>query len=347
VDGLTPSTNYCFTAVVVENATGTESALSATACATTYATPVNQGWSFNRSTICSSVSPVSPWDPINETIDYTYGDTQICSWIQLDNVSGTHNVTWQWYDPDSNLVREDSAFIDDPTTHGYPLPNYYRLWICLDIAGRNLFGMWQIYIKVDGVDAGFNAANYTVTLGQPTNLLTSNVTSTSVNLNWTAATNAALYRIYRNSELIHETTQPSFADSGLNAVTTYAYQVKAVNGNRESAFSNQVIIVTPYATPAMVTDLAVGNATASSLSLSWTATANASKYQIYRNVVLVGETTQTGFVDNGLTAQTSYTYYAVSVNGDLSSSPSTSVIGTTIRIMPMTPMNVSVTVQPI
>ena len=67
----------------------------------------------------------------------------------------------------------------------------------------------------------------------PTNLSASAVSSSAINISWTASTdNVAVtgYRIYRNGTQITTTTSTSYSDTGLTANTSYSYTVSAYDG---------------------------------------------------------------------------------------------------------------------
>lgn len=64
----------------------------------------------------------------------------------------------------------------------------------------------------------------------PTNLVTSNITINSVDLNWDASTDnvsVSEYEIYRDGGLINSTTNLNYTDNGLTENTTYAYYIVA------------------------------------------------------------------------------------------------------------------------
>jgi len=77
----------------------------------------------------------------------------------------------------------------------------------------------------------------------PTNLVASNPTDISIDLNWTASTDniaVASYDIYIDGTNSYNSTTNSFTVTGLNADTEYCFTIKAkdATGN-ESGFSNQ------------------------------------------------------------------------------------------------------------
>ena len=147
---------------------------------------------------------------------------------------------------------------------------------------------------------------------------------TAVNLSWTASTDAgtgvAGYRIFRNNVSVATTTATSYADTGLTAQTTYSYQVAAYDAAvpaNESARSTPAVNVTtpaaPDTTPPTVpTGVNAGAASPTSVNVSWSASTDSGTgvagYRIFRNNVSVATTTSLGYVDTGLTPQTTYSY---------------------------------------
>lgn len=66
----------------------------------------------------------------------------------------------------------------------------------------------------------------------PQNLLATAVSTSQVNLSWTASTDnvgVVGYEVYRNSTKIATVTTPSYGDTGLAASTTYTYTIKALD----------------------------------------------------------------------------------------------------------------------
>ncbi len=81
----------------------------------------------------------------------------------------------------------------------------------------------------------------------PANLNASAISSSQVDLSWTAATDdrgVAGYRIYRDGAQVGTAATPSFRDGGLAASTTYSYRVAAYDG---------AVNVSPQSTPVTAT----------------------------------------------------------------------------------------------
>ncbi len=111
----------------------------------------------------------------------------------------------------------------------------------------------------------------------------------------------------------------SYADSGLNAVTTYHYRILAANGGGESAYSANASVTTPSAAvptapPSGLTGVADSF---SEITLSWNDnTIDETSFVIERSpngttewaLLATLPTDTTGYQDLGLTASTAYSY---------------------------------------
>ena len=84
----------------------------------------------------------------------------------------------------------------------------------------------------------------------PTGLRADCVTGSGAVLSWQRSTDnvrVLRYDIYRNDELLTSTTQTSFADDGLDALTEYSYQVAAVDPSGNSSVRSAAVTVVPRA----------------------------------------------------------------------------------------------------
>jgi len=83
----------------------------------------------------------------------------------------------------------------------------------------------------------------------PTNLTATPVSTTQINLSWTASTDnvgVTGYKIYRNSSYYNSTAGTSYPDTGCSPNTTYSYQVSAYDAaGNESGLSNTAQATTP------------------------------------------------------------------------------------------------------
>jgi hypothetical protein len=87
----------------------------------------------------------------------------------------------------------------------------------------------------------------------PTNLAASNVSATTLTLNWTASTDnvgVAGYDVYRGSTLIGTATSNTYNVTGLTASTSYSFSVRAKDAAGNVSGSSNTVNVTTTATPA-------------------------------------------------------------------------------------------------
>ncbi|MET0758803.1 MAG: N-acetylmuramoyl-L-alanine amidase, partial [Flavobacterium sp.] len=141
-------------------------------------------------------------------------------------------------------------------------------------------------------------------------------TTSRVNLIWTASANATSYDIYRNGALYTNVTGTQFINTAVTVGTTYTYSVKVKNtsatqvGNSNGTLSVTAInCAVPGAFTLTVTPECNASA-ASQIKLIWTASANATSYDIYRNGALyASDVVGTQFLNTYLiTGGTIYTY---------------------------------------
>jgi len=162
-------------------------------------------------------------------------------------------------------------------------------------------------------------------------------------LTWNSVPTATGYKVWRDGVVVATTTtSTSFNDTGLTNNQTYSYAITATVAGVDSAKSTAVT-VTPYVvTPAAPTGLTAtgGNA---QVSLSWTASANATGYKVYRGTTLVATQATTSFVDSGLTNGTGYSYTVVATNGSASSPASAAVSATPLAPPPAAPTGLTAT----
>jgi autotransporter-associated beta strand protein len=125
--------------------------------------------------------------------------------------------------------------------------------------------------------------------GAPTNL-TANGSTSSVTLNWTASAGANGYDVKRSTAngsgytvIAYNVTTTTYTDSSTTNDTTYYYLVSAVNSDGESPNSTQAT-TEPLAAP---TGLAAVSSSGS-VSLTWSATAGATGYNVLRSLTTGG-----------------------------------------------------------
>lgn len=153
----------------------------------------------------------------------------------------------------------------------------------------------------------------------PTNLTTSSVTQTSLNLNWTSSTdNIAVtgYDIYQGATKITTVTSTNYSVTGLSASTAYTFSIKAKDAAGNISNASNIVNVNTLAIPDITapttpTNLVVSNVTQNSVNLSWTAATDntaVTGYDVYRNNIKIATVTTTNYLVSNLTAATNYTF---------------------------------------
>jgi len=172
-----------------------------------------------------------------------------------------------------------------------------------------------------------------------------------VTLTWTAAPSATSYSIYRSTSqgsqgaLLGSTSTTSYSDTTVVNGTTYYYVVTASNSAGQGPASTQSAGATPQVPatrPAAPTGL---NATAGNarVTLTWTAAATATSYNIYRSTTpgvqgaKIGSSPSVGYVDSTSANGTAYYYEVTAVNAAGEGAPSTQSSGATPAVPSVVP----------
>lgn len=178
--------------------------------------------------------------------------------------------------------------------------------------------------------------------GQPTGL-TATAGNAQLNVSWTVVTGATSYNIYRSSSQgsmgskIASGPNTDFADTSvIDGTTYYYYEVTAVNAAGESPASTQSAAATLNASVAVPAVPAVPtsvNATRgiAEVSVTWTAAAGATWYNIFRSTIQrsqgtkIGSISDTSYADSAALNGTTYYYMVTAANADGECSPSAQV----------------------
>lgn len=194
----------------------------------------------------------------------------------------------------------------------------------------------------------------TVSPTTPASFYGVSVSSSQINLSWTASTDdtgIAEYRIYRDGAYIISTTNLYYSDIGLSVGKIYNYSIAAVDaaGNVSSQYAYVSVVVqadkttTPSVTTSSVTKdteapsdptgLYAVVASSSQIDLSWFASKDnvgVIAYKIYRDGVGINSTSKTVYSDLGLSPGISYKYTvaAYDASGNLSSQSNSIILAT-------------------
>jgi chitodextrinase len=187
----------------------------------------------------------------------------------------------------------------------------------------------------------------------PAGLTATAVSSSQINLSWTASTDnvgVTGYKVFRNGTQISTSTATSFQDMGLAASTTFNYTVSAFdaagNNSLQSATASAMTLATTDTTPpSMPTNLTATAVSSSQINLSWSASTDnvaVTGYKIFRNGAQVATSSTASFQNTGLAASTtfSYTVSAFDAAGN-NSAPSTAASATTPAGTGVTPLTIS------
>ncbi|MGA2350388.1 MAG: Ig-like domain repeat protein [Terracidiphilus sp.] len=147
----------------------------------------------------------------------------------------------------------------------------------------------------------------------------------SVALSWQPVPGAANYNVLRGAVSGAETqlatvSSPTYSDTAVSNMTTYYYVVKAANSSGVGASSNEAS-ATPVAAPPP-TSILTAAASNGQATLTWTAAAGATSYNVYEGTVSGGETATpiatgialTTYTATGLTNGTPYYFEVAGLN---------------------------------
>lgn len=280
------------------------------------------GYNFYYSTSSTGTRTAANANPVTGT-----------SYTVAGLTASTAYTFWGTSVDSSNLESAASASVSAATAN----PPYCKLWTdsnynhvaasratqnssshAIAVGSGNDMGLDNTYTNTTLREAPVGyftiAADCTTPITYPTGVTVGTLTNNSIALSWTGVSGSSGYNVYyattrtgaqtraNGSTLI---TGTSYTTSGLQSNMTYYLQVTSQNSSgTESPLSDQVSATTATNTLAAPTILTVGTVTASSVALSWTASAGASGYNAYTSDRSGGVLTQAN--GSGITG-TSYT----------------------------------------
>src|SRR5207248_1872202 len=153
----------------------------------------------------------------------------------------------------------------------------------------------------------------------PTGLRATAVSSSQINLSWTASSDnvgVSGYRVFRDGAQIATTSATSFPNTGLSPSTTYSYTVAAFDAAGKLAAQHSSATATssapsPSTTLFRPTGLRATAVSSSQINLSWTASSDnvgVSGYRVFRDGAQIATTSATSFPNTGLSPSTTYSY---------------------------------------
>ncbi|WP_405246929.1 fibronectin type III domain-containing protein [Cellulophaga sp. Asnod2-G02] len=294
VSGLAPETTYNFTIAAID-AAANSSAQSNNLLVTTLALPDTEAPTVPTALIANSITTTS---------------------ITLNWTAATDNVAVTDYEVFQEGV---SLGLSDGTTtffvDGLTPETAYNFTVTALDAASNTSG------QSTSVSVNTLAIPDTEAPSIPTNLLADNITTTSVNLSWTAATDnteVVDYEIFQDGVAIGLSSgSVVFAVNGLTPETTYNFTITALDAAaNSSAVSESITVLTLAVSDTEVPTVPVGllatNTTETSTELSWDAAMDnvgVVDYQIFQDGSAIGLTGgATSYVVSGLASETNYVF---------------------------------------
>jgi chitodextrinase len=183
----------------------------------------------------------------------------------------------------------------------------------------------------------------TVAPSMPISLAATPVSSSQINLSWTASTDnvgVSGYKVYRNGSLVATVTAASYADTGLTASTAYSYKVSAFDGAGNVSAQSAVVSATTKASssdtlaPTVPTGLKATVTSSTQINLTWTASTDnvgVSGYSVYRGTSLIANVTTAGYTDTGLAPATAYSYKVLAFDSAKNLSAQSAAVSATTK----------------
>jgi len=261
----------------------------------------------------SSIPKVSiPSAPINFQASEVTGNTISLSW--------DGDADSKLYDVKKNGMLVYSGTLENFTDKGLLANTLYNY----ELRAKNIAGT--------SPSANLSVKTKSITLTTPT--LSFVKVSNGYNINWTKASYATNYILYRDGKIIYKGNLTSYFEENVNITpgTSYSYMVIAENSTQTSRNGLKTLTIAPDS----VTGLTETH-TASSFTAIWNPSKGASFYQVKVNGKVVYKGLATKFTYNGLLSNTSYTVSVESGNIGGVSTPST-VSFITPQTLPKAPL---------
>ncbi|MDE2312094.1 MAG: hypothetical protein KGJ93_03350 [Patescibacteria group bacterium] len=179
----------------------------------------------------------------------------------------------------------------------------------------------------------------------PANLAAIAVSSSAVNLSWTASTDnvgVTGYRVYRNGIQIGTTANTSYNDTGLTASTQYSYTVSAYDAAGNASAQSAIVTVTTRAVLPVISNLIGSNTTATTTQISWNTNVPTNGQVFYGLTSVYGsqsalidditKTTSHSLILTSLTPATAYHFKVTSIDALSNSTSSPDFTFTTLTL---------------
>jgi endonuclease I len=218
-------------------------------------------------------------------------------------------LKWNVEDPVSDFERNRYTYHENTTDNSSAqgnrnplIDNPYlatRIW-----GGDSAEDLWGIYTSSD-----------TEAPSQPTEVIASDETTTTINLNWTASTDnveVTGYNIYVDDTRIAQTANINYQITGLMPNTSYAIQVEArdlINNMSEKSVAVNATTTLDTTAPTVPTNITATNISGSAFKVNWDAATDdtgVTQYRVFVDGTFKAATTDLTYNLTGLTVSTTY-----------------------------------------
>lgn len=266
-----------------------------------------------------------------------YGNRCLPSNVGIGNSSSTPDdmidlfLQWNVDDPVSNFEKQRNTYHENTTnSNAQGNRNPFidnprlatRIW-----GGPKAEDTWGLYSNND-----------TEAPTLPTNLTVSNIKTSSITVNWTAATDnieVTSYDLYINGELCKNVTATSTTVFNLNSNTTYDFYVIAKDIADNKSVQSKTITgktLEDSEAPETPTNVIISNETGTSFIVSWTESLDntlTTLYEIYVDGKLSSTTNLTKYTITGLEVSTTYTIQVLAKDAVGNASELSSIVNAT------------------
>jgi chitodextrinase len=182
----------------------------------------------------------------------------------------------------------------------------------------------------------------------PQNLTVSNITTTSLDLNWDASSDnvsVSEYEVFQDGNSIGITSSTNLSVTGLAASTTYGFTVLArdasSNTSAQSASLNATTLDPDNTAPSIPTNVSANNITSSTVDLSWSASTDnlaVEDYDVFQDGNIIATTSSLSLQVTGLNQLTSYSFTvrARDTSGNVSAQSNSALVTTNGACTPTT-----------
>jgi PQQ-dependent dehydrogenase (s-GDH family) len=273
--------------------------------------------------------------------------------LNLDWNASTDNVGVTGYDVYQDGVKINTSPVTSSnySVSGLTASTTYTFYVTASDAAGNISG------NSNQVQVTTAAPPDTEAPTAPTNLVASNLTYSSVDLNWDASSDnigVAGYDVFVNGNKANASLVPgtSYTVTGLTPSTTYNIHVEASDATGNRTVGETIFVTTPEQpdtqAPTAPSGLTASSVTETSLTLTWNASTDnvgVIGYDVYQNNVKINSAPVTALTYNvtGLTGATTYSFYIKAFDdaGNVSAQSNTINVTTLDTQAPTAPSNLA------